>query len=465
MWAPDGERETADRFRTPTVLLIEDDPAQQSLVREAFEPAGLIVDTVATMFDALELLALQPGSFDVVVADLGLPDIGGLESLDTLLRAVSLPVVVHSGNDDPALPPGAHRLGAAGFVRKDEPLGALVAAVKDNLRGSLDLARVARTVADRMGGDARHPSDFTAAVRATLDFLNRELPLGTWMVTRVEGDDWIILDAVGDAYGVQAGDVLAWSDSFCSRMVRGEGPSLTAAASSVPAYAEAPIGRTLDIETYVGLPLVVEGGGLFGTLCGIDPAATDAPLTDLEPFLAHTARMLSTALSIDLERDHLQRRLDLAKAASRIDPLTGLPNRRAFELMLRVEEVRARRLGAPAAVAVVDLDDLKARNDRLGHEAGDRYLRAAAQALAAAMRSTDAVFRIGGDEFAVIAAPCPAARAKSLSTRLRTALAEAEVTASVGVAVRGAHMTMHEVVDQADGLMYAEKTGQADRDD
>ena len=461
MRTPDSEREEGERFRAPTVLLVEDDPAEQILVQETLRPHGVIVDAVTTMFDALELLALQPGSFDVVVADLGLPDIGGLESLDTLLGSVSLPVVIRSGNGDPALPPSARRLGAAGFVHKDEPRDVLVAVVKDNLPGSFDLARVARTVADRVGGGARQQSDFTAAVRATLDFLNAQLPLGTWMVTRVDGDDWIILDAIGDAYGVEPGDVLRWSDSFCSRMARGEGPSLTAAASSVPAYAEAPIGRELDIETYVGLPLVVEGGGLFGTLCGIDPTPTDAPLADLEPFLAHTARMLSTALSIDLERDRLQRRLDLAKAASRTDPLTGLPNRRAFELMLRVEEVRARRYGAPAAVAVIDLDNLKLLNDRDGHEAGDRYLRAAAQALAGAMRSTDTVFRIGGDEFAVIAAPCPAARAKSLATRLRTALAEADVTASLGVAVRGPHMTMHEVVDQADGLMYAEKTDRA----
>ena len=84
------------------------------------------------------------------------------------------------------------------------------------------------------------------------------------------------------------------------------------------------------------------------------------------------------------------------------DDLTGLTNRSVFFERLELAVERARRYERVAAILFIDLDDLKAVNDDLGHEAGDALLREAARRIRAAVRGTDAVSRLGGDEFGVV---------------------------------------------------------------
>jgi hypothetical protein len=67
-------------------------------------------------------------------------------------------------------------------------------------------------------------SDFQTAAAAVLAFMRDRIGFGLWMVTRVDGDDWIVLAAEDHGYGVTAGNLFRWSDSFCSRMVIGSGP-------------------------------------------------------------------------------------------------------------------------------------------------------------------------------------------------------------------------------------------------
>jgi diguanylate cyclase len=107
---------------------------------------------------------------------------------------------------------------------------------------------------------------FQEAGGAVLEFLSNRLPFGLWMVTRTDGDDWIVLSASDHGYSVKPGDLLRWSDSFCSRMVDGKGPRIAPRSAEVPTYAEAPIGRQVPIEAYVGVPIMRADNSLFGTL-------------------------------------------------------------------------------------------------------------------------------------------------------------------------------------------------------
>lgn len=84
------------------------------------------------------------------------------------------------------------------------------------------------------------------------------------------------------------------------------------------------------------------------------------------------------------------------------DPLTGLRNRRALERDLRRELRRADRYDRPLTVIAIDVDGLKAVNDREGHLAGDLLLKAVASSLLAGLRHTDIAYRVGGDEFALV---------------------------------------------------------------
>jgi diguanylate cyclase (GGDEF)-like protein len=85
-----------------------------------------------------------------------------------------------------------------------------------------------------------------------------------------------------------------------------------------------------------------------------------------------------------------------------IDPLTGIGNRRALDMTLSTAVAGAHHLGYGLVVVAIDLDGLKQINDSLGHPAGDRALVTLAGALVDGLRSSDTVFRIGGDEFAVV---------------------------------------------------------------
>jgi two-component system, cell cycle response regulator len=96
------------------------------------------------------------------------------------------------------------------------------------------------------------------------------------------------------------------------------------------------------------------------------------------------------------------RRFREARQLADLDALTGLHNRRFFHETLAREVARASRYGRKLALLVLDMDDFKAINDRIGHLAGDAVLAGAAERITDVVRSADIACRVGGDEFAVI---------------------------------------------------------------
>ena len=149
------------------------------------------------------------------------------------------------------------------------------------------------------------------------------------------------------------------------------------------------------------------------------------------------------------------------------DPLTGLPNRTLF--LDRLARILARRESTTrcAAVMFLDIDNFKLINDSLGHEAGDRLLRAAAPRLAETLRPSDTVARFGGDEFVVLCEEVDDGRdALEVAGRLQESLSrpfvvdgeEHVLTGSIGVALaNGRYTTPEEVMRDADAAMYRAK--------
>jgi diguanylate cyclase (GGDEF)-like protein len=129
------------------------------------------------------------------------------------------------------------------------------------------------------------------------------------------------------------------------------------------------------------------------------------------------------------------------------DPLTGLLNRRAFHERIREEADRSRRYGDSFALILMDLDRFKTVNDTFGHEAGDEVLRWVGRILSEHTRSADAPFRIGGEEFAVLAPATTGVIARSVAERLVRVVAEARppldvdlrITSSAGWAASPDH--------------------------
>ena len=108
----------------------------------------------------------------------------------------------------------------------------------------------------------------------------------------------------------------------------------------------------------------------------------------------------------------------LCELSSR-DPLTGLANRRHFELMLAGEVDRVARAGEPALVLMIDIDHFKKVNDAHGHPAGDEVLKHVAHTLSDCIRPMDTVARFGGEEFAMILPNCPPSFAQAVAERIR----------------------------------------------
>jgi diguanylate cyclase (GGDEF)-like protein len=181
------------------------------------------------------------------------------------------------------------------------------------------------------------------------------------------------------------------------------------------------------------------------------------------------------ALGVFLLRRRVERLLDATQALSRLDPLTGLSNRRFLvEQAPRIWR-QARRDGTRVAAMVLDIDHFKRLNDAHGHAAGDAVLRAVAQALAATVRPADVLARTGGEELVVLGLVGDPDEARRLAERLRLAVARTRttdghgVTASIGVALTRpvdgeiAADALWRLVDRADLAMYEAKQLGRDR--
>ena len=121
----------------------------------------------------------------------------------------------------------------------------------------------------------------------------------------------------------------------------------------------------------------------------------------------------------------------LCELSSR-DPLTGLSNRRQFELQLASEIDRVARAGEPALVLMIDIDHFKRVNDAHGHQAGDLVLKAVALGLAECIRPMDTVARFGGEEFAMILPNCAPSFAQAVAERIRTHVSDSAISIGNG---------------------------------
>lgn len=167
-----------------------------------------------------------------------------------------------------------------------------------------------------------------------------------------------------------------------------------------------------------------------------------------------------------LEVARLKLRLSEAEADADRDPLTPVLNRRAFLREVRRLGAFAGRYGSPASLIYFDLDGFKAVNDRFGHSAGDAALQAVAERLAAHVRESDVVGRMGGDEFAVALAQADRGTADAKAAALAGVIEGEPVVCgewsvplhiSWGVRDIDPEVDVETLVSDADAAMYAMK--------
>ena len=179
----------------------------------------------------------------------------------------------------------------------------------------------------------------------------------------------------------------------------------------------------------------------------------------------------SMASSIAESQRTLQRKVEEATGLLAYqavhDPLTGLPNRRAFETALEAAVAGSRRASDHGSLCFIDLDYFKNVNDACGHAAGDALLRAVGTLLAQRLRAQDVVCRIGGDEFALILRGCSREDSRRIADSLQHALASMQfewkgmqfrIGASLGlVRIDDPAKQPADLLNTADAACYAAK--------
>jgi len=162
----------------------------------------------------------------------------------------------------------------------------------------------------------------------------------------------------------------------------------------------------------------------------------------------------------------LQEELDRASAQARHDPLTGSLNRKGLDEAMEREIARARRLGSPLCVSLLDVDNFKTINDRLGHAGGDAALVHLAQVTREVMRPQDLLARYGGEEFVLVLPDTTAESGVAAMTRLQRELTtrfflqgseKVLITFSAGVAQLQDSESSTDAVLRADQAMYLAK--------
>ncbi|HEX2376706.1 MAG TPA: diguanylate cyclase [Gaiellales bacterium] len=182
------------------------------------------------------------------------------------------------------------------------------------------------------------------------------------------------------------------------------------------------------------VPLWSRTGELMGAIWADDPVDRLVPSERKLQALRVFANQATTALDTAAQYEQMQ-------FLAEHDPLTRLFNRRAFNERLEQEVARSVRYDHPMALVLCDLNGFKALNDRNGHAAGDEALEVVGGVLQSALRTADAAFRIGGDEFALILPETDEDEARAAVERVAEAMSAAfagrneQLAAGFGVAV------------------------------
>ncbi|WP_157893706.1 GGDEF domain-containing protein [Aquidulcibacter paucihalophilus] len=199
------------------------------------------------------------------------------------------------------------------------------------------------------------------------------------------------------------------------------------------------------------------------------PMILGIPPQELTPLVRRALKHLSDQVaSLKSDRARLVERLRRAEELADRDTLVPVFNRRAFERELNRVISFAHRYEVQASLVYFDLDGFKQINDRFGHPAGDAILLAVGETLAANIRESDLVGRVGGDEFAVILAKAGPEDARKKGAQLAEAISRTEITyqghrlrvgAAYGSYCFESDDTGERALSRADEAMYANKVG------
>lgn len=244
---------------------------------------------------------------------------------------------------------------------------------------------------------------------------------------------------------VKEGSVIPYSISYCSLVGKVEGPIIIKDTTSSELTREMPITSDIGKASFLGVPIRLENGDLYGTICSLD---REHVFTEEDVGrLAHIASVMSRLVQLE--------------KTTHFDDLTGFLRYSALESMYERELE-----GSPKAVIFIDLDNFKEVNDDYGHTTGDQVLQSLAGAIRKAADDDWLMCRYGGDEFVIVIPTDDSEQVQRAVKRLVSAFRDEDMplanheeplTLSIGACLAAA--SLREYIERADTAMYRIKKG------
>jgi len=185
-----------------------------------------------------------------------------------------------------------------------------------------------------------------------------------------------------------------------------------------------------------------------------------------------TMQLRQRVTELESEIKLMRKELIQERHHANIDQLTGIPNRRAYQIRLQQERLRCMRDGKPLCLAVWDIDHFKSINDRFGHQTGDKVLQCVAKKITNRLRRSDFSARVGGEEFISLLPDCDTSDAAHLAEQLRkeiflcdhiTEQCKVKVTLSCGIAKLDPNESDDTLFARADAALYQSKASGRNR--
>lgn len=316
-------------------------------------------------------------------------------------------------------------------------------------------------------------TEFDKFAKPLLQLLKALTGLETTFLTLVDEQmqqQWVITAESSATLPIATGVTLAWQDSMCRLMFSQQ----LHYVSDLPQRFSQSSGARHGMQTFMVLPVAFEGI-FIGTLCGADHNPIELSESQFD-----YARLIAAALSSQLklladsqqvqrklqqqqqEAETLRQQVDNLEELASTDPLTGLPNRRAFDERFGQMVDIAKRNKEEIGLMLIDIDHFKQVNDQHGHDVGDHVIRHVGRGLLQLARAADIPCRVGGDEFLVAAIGSNAAGLSKLALRLQKYLSQhrkklgVSCTLSIGIATTQ-HSTLEDLFKSADTALYQSK--------
>lgn len=313
------------------------------------------------------------------------------------------------------------------FDEQDNVIGlyALIEDVSDYY-ASVDVMRTIHEVIHKRGRRI-DPASIDELLRVGVDYLG--VDIGT--ASSIKNETYIIEWAQSAKMDFPAGTQLPLATTYCSVVLKANNLIHTNDASEDSRFKDHSSYQTYGLETYIGTPLIINDK-TWGILAFSRKNRRAEPFSDLE---VEMVRMMGTAVETviaeqQVRSDLIRQRDDMAVIAY-TDALTGLKNRSAGMEILE-QSLRRQNGERGCVVAVIDFDHFKAVNDTYGHDVGDEVLIAGSKAMSEAVRSSDSVVQVGGEEFMVVLAYADHDSAAEVLERVRQAVEETVITLDSG---------------------------------